>query len=461
MLFGAFLCFGIAQAQEVSGTVSDANGPLPGASVVEKGTTNGTQTDFDGNFTITVSDNATLVISYIGYSTTEVAVNGQSTINITLQEDAQALDEVVIVGYGSQNKKEITSAVVQLDAEEFNKGVVNSPAQLLQGKVAGLTISNRGGDPNSNGTIRLRGLNTIGANTEPLVVVDGVIGASLNNIDPNDIQNINVLKDGSAAAIYGSRGSSGVILVTTKKGTGEATSFEYSGQASVSSVAKTVDVMTPAEFRAAGGVDLGFSNDWLDLVTQNGTTYVNNFAVSGSSGNTSYRVSANFRNVDGILQNSGFDQFNTRANISTSILNDKLKIGFNSSLTNRKSEFGFYEALRYGVLYNPTAPVNGADSPFAFNAAQFGGYFEALGLFDSFNPVSIVEQNSNTGRRTEFLAGVDLKYALTDNISLTATYSKQLNRNNNRQYYSPTSHFRGEAASTIKGRADVFNDDYE
>ncbi|MEO9892126.1 SusC/RagA family TonB-linked outer membrane protein [Aurantibacter sp.] len=461
LLLGAFLCFGYVQAQqEITGTVSDNSGPLPGASVIEIGTTNGTQTDFDGNFTLSVAEGAQLKISYIGYLDTTLEAS-DSPISITLQEDAQALEEVVVVGYGSQNKKEITSAVVQLDAEEFNKGVVNSPAQLLQGKVAGLTIANRGGDPNGQSQIRLRGLSTTGANAEPLVVVDGIIGASLNNIDPNDIENINVLKDGSAAAIYGSRASSGVILVTTKKGRGDTTSFEYNGQASVSTISKSVDVMSTQEFIDAGGVNLGADNDWLDLVTQTGANYVNNFSVSGSTGSTNYRVSGNLRSTEGILRNSGFDQFNTRANINTKILDDRLSIGFNASYTNRKSEFGLTDGLRYGVLYNPTAPIYGVDSPFAFNSAQFGGYFEALGLFDSFNPVSIVEQNKNYGKRIEFLAGLNVKFAITDNLSVTGLYSKQNNTKRENQYYPTTSHYRGNATSTTKGRADFINEDFE
>ncbi|MFK5974840.1 MAG: carboxypeptidase-like regulatory domain-containing protein, partial [Flavobacteriaceae bacterium] len=215
LLLGAFLCFGMAKAQEVSGTISDANGPLPGASVVVKGTTNGTQSDFDGNYTLSnAAESATLVFSYIGFKTLEIAINGQSTINVTLEEDAQALDEVVIVGYGSQQKKEITTAIVSVNSEDFNQGTISDPTQLLQGKVAGLSVYNKGGDPNARSVVRLRGLSTIGGNTEPLVVIDGVLGSSMDNVDPNDIENITVLKDGSAAAIYGTRGSSGVILIT-------------------------------------------------------------------------------------------------------------------------------------------------------------------------------------------------------------------------------------------------------
>ncbi|MDV7138057.1 SusC/RagA family TonB-linked outer membrane protein [Maribacter sp. TH_r10] len=462
LLIGAFLCFGWAQAQEVSGTVSDANGPLPGASVVEKGTTNGTQTDFDGNFTINVGENATLVISYVGFSTTEIEVNGQTSINVTLAEDAQALDEVVIVGYGSSTKKEITSAVAVVDEEAFNKGTVNDASQLLQGKVAGLSIYNKGGNPNEDAVIRLRGISTVGANSEPLVVIDGVVGASLNNVDPNDIASVNVLKDGSAAAIYGTRGSSGVILVTTKRGIPGKTSVDYSGSLAVSTIANHVDVMSADEFAAAGGVDLGQRNDWLDLVTMDGTTKINNVAISGGDGNTSYRISGNFRNAQGILRNSGFKQYNTRASVTTYTLDDKLKIDFNMSYTKRKSRYGFNEALRYALLYNPTAPVYGVDSPYQFDSATFGGYFETLGLFDSFNPVSIINQNTNNGNKSEFTYSANFNYKILENWDLNALISQQTSKLSNREYYRTTSLWRGNATSpNRKGLARLYNEDKE
>ena len=221
-------------AQSVSGTVSSEDGPLPGATVVVKGTSNGTTTDFDGNFTIAADADAVLVVSFVGFTSQEVAVGGQDQISVMLAADNE-LEEVVVTGYGSQRSKEVTSAVVKIDEEEFNKGTINDASQLLQGKVAGLQVYNRGGDPNAAATIRLRGISTVGANTQPLVVVDGVIGASLANVDPSDIESINVLKDGSAAAIYGSRGSSGVILVTTKSGKEGKVSLTYNGQLGISS----------------------------------------------------------------------------------------------------------------------------------------------------------------------------------------------------------------------------------
>lgn len=462
-MIGAFLCFGIAQAQEVSGTVSDAQGPLPGANVLEKGTTNGTQTDFDGNYTITVGEGATLVFSYIGYKSTEVVVGSQSTIDVTMEEDAQALEEVVVTGYGSQVKKEITTAVTSVSSEEFNQGVISEPTQLLQGKVAGLSVYNKGGDPNSNSTIRLRGISTIGGNAEPLVVIDGVLGQSLNNVDPSDIENITVLKDGSAAAIYGTRGSSGVILVTTKSGkTGQPFSVSYNGQFSTANVANQVETMNREEFLAVGGSDLGSDTNWRDEVTRAAFTSVHNVAAVGGTEDANYRVSVNFRDTEGILANSGFKQFNARTKLSGRIFNDKLNIDFNSSLTQRDSDFGFNEALRYAVLYNPTAPIFGEDAPFAFNGDQFGGYFETLGLFDSFNPVSIAEQNKNYGTRSLINYSLDFRYNFTDNLTANLNIGQQNEKNTNREYYPTTSFFRGNAVSPFrKGLANFFTNEIE
>ena len=240
-MLGAFLCFGLVKAQTVSGTVSDANGPLPGASVLVKGTTNGTQTDFDGNYTLNnVDDAATLVFSYIGYKTQEIAVNGQSTIDVTLAEDAQALDEVVIIGYGQTTVKDATGAVSAVTSEDFNQGVISSPEQLIQGKTSGVQITQSSGEPGAGIALRIRGTASVRSNNSPLFVIDGVpvtnesvsasgadvgVGSSgaknpLNFLNPNDIESMSILKDASATAIYGSRGANGVVVITTKSGKG-------------------------------------------------------------------------------------------------------------------------------------------------------------------------------------------------------------------------------------------------
>lgn len=444
MLLGSFM-----YAQSVTGTVSDATGPLPGVNVLVKGTATGSVTDFDGNFQINAKTGDVLVFSFIGYKAKEVVVSG-SKVNVTLAEDAAQLDEIVVVGYGSTTKKEITSAVTKVSEEEFNRGTINNPSELLQGKVAGLSIYNKGGSPNEDAVIRLRGISTVGSNSSPLIVIDGVIGASLNNIDPSDIDSMTVLKDGSAAAIYGSRGSSGVIIVTTKRGKSGKTSVTYNGSVASASIANSIDRLSGDEFAAAGGTDLANRTDWLDLVTRNAVSSIHNVAIAGGYENTNFRLSTNFRDAEGILQKSGFKQFNTRLQATTTMLDDKLKIDFNASYTKRDSEFGFNEALRYSMMYNPTAPVFGVDSPYPFNPVPFGGYFETLGLFDSFNPVSIINQNTNQGKRNEFTYGANFKYSLSDAISLNALYSEQESAYTNKEYYKTTSLFRGNATSPFR-----------
>jgi iron complex outermembrane receptor protein len=452
LLFGGFI-----YAQTVTGTVSDNSGPVPGVNIIVQGTTTGTQTDFDGNYSLDVgSDDAVLVFSFIGYSTQTIPVNGQSVINVTLAEDAAQLDEVVVVGYGSTTRKEVTTAVTSVSTEDFNQGTINEPTQLLQGKVAGLTAYNKGGDPNTNATIRLRGISTIGGSAEPLVIIDGVPGGDLNAVDPNDIENITVLKDGSAAAIYGTRGSSGVIIVTTKSGkTMQEARISYNGQFATSSIANQVDIMNASEFIAAGGNDLGSDTDWIDEVTRTGFSQIHNVSAVGGTEKSTYRVSANFRDTEGILQNTGFKQFNARTKLSTRLLDDKLKVDFNAALTQRDSDFGFNEALRYAVTYNPSAPIFGDDAIFPFNSEQYGGYFETLGLFDSFNPVSIANQNKNYGSRSIVTYALNFKYSFTDNLTADLAISEQNIKNQNRTYYPTTSYFRGNAVSPVRrGRAD-------
>jgi iron complex outermembrane receptor protein len=451
-LVGAFLCFGLLQAQEVTGTVFDANGPLPGASVVEKGTTNGTQTDFDGNYTLTIDDpDAVLVFSYIGYKGQEIPIAGQTTIDVTLQEDAQALEEVVVVGYGSQAKKEITTAVTSVNAEDFNQGVVQEPSQLLQGKVAGLSVSNRGGNPNQAPTIRLRGISTVGGNQEPLVVIDGILGGSLDSVDPADIQNITVLKDGSAAAIYGSRASAGVIVITTKSGkTGQPLQVSYSGQLGVSTIANQIEVMNREEFLAAGGNDLGSDTDWRDEVTRTGIANVHNVSASGGTADMTYRIAANFRDTEAILVNAGFQQANFRTNFTGRLFDDRLKMTVNTAFTTRESDVGFNQALRYATSYNPTAPVFGDNAPFEFNSPQFGGYFQTLGLFDSFNPVAIAELNRNDRAETTLNYNLNLDYRISDALSVNLNYAEEDEKTNGDQYYPTTGYWRGNALSPTR-----------
>lgn len=439
----------LAQERSVSGVVTDAETgeALPGVNVILQGTSSGTVTDFDGKFTVTVpGDNAVLLFSFVGYQTSEITVGSRSVIDVSLGLDVTELSEVVVVGYGTQEKKEITSAVASVSAEEFNQGTVNDPVQLLQGKVAGLNITRPGGDPNGGFNIRLRGVSTVGANSSPLIVIDGVIGGSLSTIDPNDIASIDVLKDGSAAAIYGSRGSSGVILVTTKSGKAGRMTVNYNGSFAAEQVANTIDYMSAEEFVAVGGTDLGSDTDWLEEVTRTGMTQVHNLSVSGGTAQTSYRASVNYRDAEGVGVRTGFEQVNGRLNLTQRALNDRAKIEVGLSATTKEAKYGFAEAFRYAVTANPTLPV--LDPGLADDAIEngnFGGYAERQ-IFDFFNPVSIIQQNQNEGTDTRLLASIRGEYDFSDfveGLSASVFYSRQEEHDVRAQYFAKTAKFRG------------------
>ncbi|MEM9297660.1 MAG: SusC/RagA family TonB-linked outer membrane protein [Bacteroidota bacterium] len=439
----------------VTGKVTDASdgSGLPGVNVVEKGTTNGTVTDFDGNYTLSVGDGATLIFSFVGYTNQEMVVGNRSVIDVGLATDVTQLSEVVVVGYGTQEKKEITSAVASLSTEDFNAGNVTDPGQLIAGKVAGLSIVTPGGDPNASPTIRLRGLSTFGANSSPLVVVDGVIGASLDNIDPNDIETIDVLKDGSAAAIYGARGSSGVILVTTKTaGKGEAaTNITYNGFITIDEVANKIDVLSADEYVANGGTDFGNDTDWFEELTQTGVSYTSNLSISGALGpSTSYRASVNYRNNEGIVKGSTFERLNTRLNVQHSAVDGRLRFNINASVNNRDQESINLEAFRYATIYNPTAPIFESDvtgstledesaddrATRLLNADQnFDGYFQR-DLFDFFNPVALAEQQTFENQRRNFLSSFRVEYDILDELTVGVSYSQERFEDQERQFWS-------------------------
>jgi TonB-dependent starch-binding outer membrane protein SusC len=448
-----------SQSRTVTGKVTSADdgSGLPGVNVVEKGTNNGTVTDVDGNFSVNVADNATLVFSFVGYASQEVVVGTQSTININLASDVRSLDEVVVVGYGTQEKKEITSAVASVKSEDFNRGIVNDPAALLQGKVAGLNITRPGGDPNGGFNIRLRGITTFGANAEPLIVIDGVIGGSLSTVDPNDIASMDVLKDGSAAAIYGSRGGSGVILITTKSGRAGKTKVEYNGSVASETIARTIDFMDASEFRATpGAVDLGSDTDWLDEVTRNGNAMVHNLSLSGGADKTTYYAAFNVRQAKGIALNSGFNQLNGRINLTQKALNDRALFTANFTATSREAQYGFKESLRYAIVANPTMPIydNTTDSPTA--GGNYGGFAER-DIFDFFNPLSIAKQNKNDGKDTRFLLNLRGEYDFSDlveGLRFAMAYSQQRESDFRGVYYSKTAKFRGSNRNGLAGRSE-------
>lgn len=456
-----FICFAFnfawAQEKTITGTVTaEEEGPIPGVSILIEGTYQGTATDIDGNFTLEIpGSDAVLVFSAIGFNSKTITVGDLTTINVVLTPFLTALDEVVVMGYGTQQKKEVTSSVTSVQSDEFTKGNVNSPVALIQGKVSGLSISKPGGDPNGTFNIRLRGLSTIGANTGPLVVIDGVIGGSLENVDPNDIESISVLKDGSAAAIYGSRGSSGVILVQTKRGKKGTSVISYNTYASIETIAKHTDVMNATEWRAMSaetglGTDFGNDTDWFEEISQTGYSQSHNLSLSGGTEKTTYRASINYRDADGVARNTGFNQLNGRVNVSQKALNDKLTVDLNLGATNRTSSYGFTDAFKHATIYNPTAPVRSDDPAYD----KWDGYFNQT-LFDYFNPVQIIESNHNDGNDQYLDIAVKGTYAITSDLNVDAFYSRQTSTKSRSTYYSKNSFWVG---SNTNGMTDKRTD---
>jgi iron complex outermembrane receptor protein len=403
VLLGAFLCFGIVQAQTVSGTVSDASGPLAGASVIVKGTTNGTQTDFDGNYTLNdVDATATLVFSYIGYATKEVVVNGQTTINVNLAEDATALDEVVIIGYGQTTIKDATGSVAAVTSEDFNGGVIASPEQLIQGKTAGVQITESSGEPGAGIEVRIRGTNSIRSNNNPLFVVDGVPlagnqnagaadvtggegGASANGnplsfLNPSDIESISILKDASATAIYGTRGANGVVIVTTKTGkAGGKGVWEFTSSLSISTPANEYDLLDRDEFLAAydefvnptlstptplGDLDFGADTNWQDVITRTAASQNQNLSYSKNYGSGNIRATFGYGKQFGVLENSDFERITGRVNWTQRFFDDKLTLNLQTSLSRVNEENPFVtggggfrgDLLGFAYVANPTTP---------------------------------------------------------------------------------------------------------
>ena len=382
----------VLQQKAISGKVVDSKGEsIIGANVMEKGTTNGTITDFDGNFSLNVSAKAVLQISYIGYKTQEIPASQlKAGATITLKEDTEVMDEVVVIGYGTQRKGDVTSAISSVKAEDFTVGKVGDAADLIKGKVAGLTIAKGSGDPNATSTIRLRGVISVNGSTTPLVLVDGVEG-DLSTVAPENIEAIDVLKDASAAAIYGTRGANGVILITTKTGKREAhTTASYSGYVSASQFGKKLDFMTGEDVRAGktNFTDKGYDTDWLDAISRTGFTHNHNFNITGGTKQTTYSADFTYRKEDGVIMNTYAEDIRMRFDVSHWMLNDMLKVNLNmvkkwhkNSATNatNSDQSNIY---RQAIARNPTAPIYNED----------GSYNEDFGVNYYYNPVGMLEE---------------------------------------------------------------------
>ena len=423
---------------KVTGTVKDVNGEvIIGASVVEENTTNGTITDISGNFVLTVSDNAVVKVSYIGYVAQQVKAVQGKPLNIVLREDTKTLDEVVVIGYGIQRKGDVTSSVASIKSEDFSKGAVKDVGQLIQGKVAGLAITNPSGDPTSGTQIKLRGTNTIGgANTDPLVLIDGVPG-SLSTVAPEDVESVDVLKDGSAAAIYGTRGTNGVILITTKQAKGaQINSVEYNGYVSTSQIVKKLDMLTADEFRAMYPTeDHGANTDWLEEITRTPLTHVHNLSLQGGNSSTSYIANLNYKSGQGIMLKSGIESFQGRIEILHKMFDGKLQLKFGMigkknqfSSTSSAGSFNGY-TYRQAILRNPTDPVKNED----------GTWYENLNKFEYENPVARLEESTGNVKNTEMRYLGNIIYNPLKDLKLTAMMS-YVRSNRNHGYSESLEH---------------------
>ena len=435
MLAVMFFALDVSAQTTINGRVKDEMGEaVIGASVVVKGTSNGTVTDFDGNFSLTCKSGATLVISYIGFNPQELpAKNG---MEITLKEDVAQLNEVVVVGYGSMAKKEISSSVVQINKDQFNQGAASDPMALIAGKVAGLNVAaTADANPNAMTDIQVRGAGSLTASNGPLVVIDGIAGGDLRNIATQDVESITVLKDAGSAAIYGTRGANGVILVTTKKGSGTTgvTNVTYDSYIALNIQKPRVEILSTDEFRRSRrGQDYGADTDWWDEITRPVSYSLNQYlSVDSSTKNGYFGLSVNYKKGNGLDIVSGREEYGGRFVGEQRVLNNRLQ--FNSSLSARKvhEKWGNDGLFDTALTMNPTIPVENPD----------GSYYQPNSPTDIHNPVNDLRENVSQGDRIYLLGNADVKLNILQmeqhNLSTSLSYALQYNDLKN-NFYTPS-----------------------
>ena len=425
MLFCVTAAYG--QSGTVKGKVLDEQGePIIGANIVEKGTTNGTVTDIDGNYTLSVNDlkKAVLQFSYIGYNSVEENVKGRTQIQINLTSSVVNLGEVVAIGYGTQTRREITGSVANVSEENFNKGVNRDASDLLQGKVAGLTITSGSGDVTRGSQIQLRGASTLQNDQGPMIVIDGIPGGDMSTVSPSDIESISVLKDASSAAIYGSRAAGGVILITTKRGSGSKTQINYDGYVTASTVANKPDLLNAQEWRDANhalGKNISTSDqynadtDWFDEMLRTGISQQHSLSLSGGSSNSNYRASYTFMDRNGVARDNYMTRHSFRFQFQQRAINDRLRIGLTgaASLTDMRMPFADDYILAYNML--PVYPVYNAD----------GSYFTAANdNYDQGNPVQNQDQNYKKSANNYFYGAGDIQFTIIDGLTVKAQLYK-------------------------------------
>ena len=393
------LCSTVAFAQsKVSGVVNDSNGePLIGVTVMEVGTQNGAVTDMDGRYSINVAQGKSLQFSYVGYTSQTLRVNG-SQLNVTLEEDNKTLNEVVVVGYGTMRRKDVTSSITTVQAKDLNKGVFADPASMLQGKVAGLVVTSSG-DPNGTPSITLRGASSLreGAAMQPYYVIDGIPGVDISMVAPDDIESIDVLRDATATAIYGSKAANGVIIITTKSGgKTERTNVSYNGYVAFDKIAKTLDMASASDIRSyvskndlLYAYDKGSDTDWQKEVLRTGISHNHNLSINGGSAKTKYMASINFMNRQGVIDKSHMNRLNVRSLMSTKVLKDhlELSVGLNAMYGKHvgvpmgDTGASVLDAMNY---FNPTNPVQNADGTWVFGEGSA-----------NYNPISMINEDTS------------------------------------------------------------------
>lgn len=484
--------FAMAQQTVLTGKVTDSSSgeSLPGVSIVVKGTTNGTITNIDGIFTLGVKKGDVIQFSFVGYKTQEIVANEQKNIKVALVVDNAELQEVVVIGYGQVKKADATGSVSTVSSKDFNKGGIASPQDLIVGKSAGTVITSAGGAPGSGSTIRIRGGSSMSASNDPLIIIDGFpvsnsgisgLANPLSTINPNDIESVTILKDASATAIYGSRASNGVILITTKKGVvGKPMQIEYNGTMSVNTIPAYMDVMSGDQLRSlaydlasksAVGLSMGSlsrlgtqNTNWQKEIYQTALSHDHNINISGGMKNMPYRVSLGYTNQDGILKTTNMERSTMAVGLNPSLLDNQLKVSINLKGSYTKQNFGNQGAVGSAVAYDPTQPVRNGNT-------KFGGYTTWINLADVLadgtmdpngspnpigvaNPVALLNQTDNRSTVQRSLGNVQFDYKLPflpdlrANLNVGYDYFKTKGHNN-----SPN-----EAAFTYRNGIGSLND---